>query len=197
MFSKDFKNSKTPSNKEIASRLQEIILFVDQNSSGEINYGRSQLKGEFPKLLQECIGSYANPGFGLMTHLPTKIDDTTDQIVDLLDDLLFPKRGLFEYAWKMNKDPHSQFMFPINGLPKHTQTLLERKMYDNIPDLYNNLTFPIQEQIKYIEIDKSLVLSSFEYFLFSFFSKICRIDKKDEGCQLVLSTSKNLFNQFL
>ncbi|CAI2360071.1 unnamed protein product [Moneuplotes crassus] len=180
---------KNKSNKEILSRLEEIGSIVRKYSSGGPRYSRTSHSEDFPGLLKELIGDPEKAESGLISQYgQNEIDSNSGSIVKQLDDILLPKSGLFSYAWKSNEDSSLRFNFPIVNLPKHAQTLIERKMFDNLPDLYSCLAYPIQEQIKNIVTDQCLVLSSFEYLLFCFFTKISRIDSKDDGTKLVLST---------
>jgi len=153
MYNQNPTKNLSLSNKEISSRLKEININIEQQFHEGSTYSRAKLKSEFPNILKECIGSFSTPGYmGMMSK--NSIDGTTEEITEHLDDLLFPQKGLFKYAWNMNKDPQVDFRFPINGLPKHTQDIFDRKMYDNLPEFFQGLSFPLQEQIKCIEISK-------------------------------------------
>lgn len=116
------------------------------------------------------------------------------EIVESLYSLLIPNgaANLIQFAIETRRDSQTQFYFPIDALPMHTQNLIKNSMYDFFPGVFKILSEPLIEQVKSIKKTGHLLLDSWEFFLFTFFSKISRIKGDSDNFFLPLSVTRML-----
>ena len=192
---------------DIVFRMQEINGFVSQQMSDPSVLGRNELKKQYSSLLKEVIGWYDNPNNSICSYnrdsvdsqnlnRSEKINHNTTDILDQLDDLLLPNvaGNLITFALETRRDTQTEFLFPVEALPKHTQHMLQNRMYDSKLFGGNYLTVPLHEQLKSIESCNHIILNSWEFFLFTFFSKISRIQDKSQVNILSISVTKYFSN---
>lgn len=186
-------STSIPSNKQLLARVKEISSFLSQQMEDSSFLGRNELKQQFSSLLKEVLGWYDNPNNSIISYLANDPGTYTTEIVTTLDSLLVPKGipNLVQFALETRKDAQTEFLFPIDALPKHTRSLLTNRVYDFIPEVFNLLSVPLFEQINSIERSKHLILNSWEFYLFTFFSKISRMDQKYVNHILTLSVTKH------
>lgn len=146
----------------MVSRLKEINSFVESQSDDHGISAKAELKEEFPNLLKELIGWFDNPNESFTTNVGKNLSYHTNEILDLLDDLLLPtsENSLVKFAKQTARETQTQYYFPIEGLPKHIQNLFDKKNFDDLSNTYfTYLEYSLVYQIKSYETTKKLVLT--------------------------------------
>lgn len=181
-----------PSNKQLLLRLNEISSFVKNNLKNSMSQGRSELKDWYTVLLNEIIGSAKNSDHWIISYVANDWSQETIDIVNSLCELLIPNESanLFKFAFEGRRDPSTNYHFPVESLPQHTQILIKNGNYNYISEVYINLGIPWINQIENIKTSGCLLLNSWEIFLFTFFSKISKLSNKNENIFLNILHTK-------
>ena len=181
-----------PTNKQLLTRVKEIWTFVKNQMEDSSFLGRGELKEQYGSLLKEVIGSYKNPNNWIISYIWNQSDRSSVEIIEYLSSLLIPKgtANLIQFALESRNDLSTKYYFPVEALPEHTQALIRNSAYEYLSDVFRLLSIPLIDQINSIKNTGQLLLNTWEYFLFTFFSKISRNGNKNDSFLLTMSNSK-------
>jgi ubiquinone biosynthesis protein COQ9 len=118
---------------------------------GNSVFGKNELTKQYSAILKEVIGWYDKPGDGIISYVSEKFSYYTGDILSELDEMLMPNSpmNLVNFALEARKDSQIEFLFPLEALPQHTQTLLKNRLSET--RLFKYLSVPLYEQMRSID----------------------------------------------